>query len=494
MPADSNESNHLLETQIKSSNDQPPPLQQQTNQHHRLQLLAQAVEKIEYDCSKKEKLMAVGGVNKKNETKKANNQNSHKKFMLNDIPVEMRKMSSSSSTNNQIQQQVAEQLAALYTATASTSNGIEMTQSQQDVLLKIIIQQNPQATAVAAVIAAAAALQQKQNYETSTHQTLSPPSTSASSPSPTNPHNQIDSPIDFSSRQRNSLDDDDTMSIKDSDNEGSEISSVYHQERSPVTTRNLPSPPTSETAASMYDKLLLSGMINTVSTPPTTPISSSNTASVSNSSVFPFMMTNKNGKPTRPFKAYPRDPLMLSLGYCSPLLQTSEHPNNVLNMLAQVQQQQQQSRSVPSTPNDIKSPAFSQNHRQYRKRLQHTHERLQQRLNETHLKTLAVDGNQQQQQQQQKQQHSQSSTSPTQLPPKKRHRSHTLIIDNNNNTNSTSYNEDPLINGFQLQSSQDADLNATKDEAYWERRRKNNEAAKRSRDARRAKEDEIAIR
>ena len=33
-----------------------------------------------------------------------------------------------------------------------------------------------------------------------------------------------------------------------------------------------------------------------------------------------------------------------------------------------------------------------------------------------------------------------------------------------------------------------------KDEMYWERRRKNNEAAKRSRDARRAKEDQIAIR
>lgn len=33
-----------------------------------------------------------------------------------------------------------------------------------------------------------------------------------------------------------------------------------------------------------------------------------------------------------------------------------------------------------------------------------------------------------------------------------------------------------------------------RDEAYWERRKKNNEAAKRSRDARRAKEDEIAIR
>ena len=33
-----------------------------------------------------------------------------------------------------------------------------------------------------------------------------------------------------------------------------------------------------------------------------------------------------------------------------------------------------------------------------------------------------------------------------------------------------------------------------KDSAYWERRRKNNEAAKRSRDARRAKEQEIALR
>ncbi|XP_070578391.1 D site-binding protein-like [Ptychodera flava] len=33
-----------------------------------------------------------------------------------------------------------------------------------------------------------------------------------------------------------------------------------------------------------------------------------------------------------------------------------------------------------------------------------------------------------------------------------------------------------------------------KDESYWERRRKNNDAAKRSRDARKAKEDEVAIR
>jgi hypothetical protein len=48
---------------------------------------------------------------------------------------------------------------------------------------------------------------------------------------------------------------------------------------------------------------------------------------------------------------------------------------------------------------------------------------------------------------------------------------------------------------LQSEQQQRADNNdPSKDDAYWERRRKNNEAAKRSRDARRAKEDEIAIR
>ncbi|KAI4464125.1 thyrotroph embryonic factor related [Holotrichia oblita] len=37
-------------------------------------------------------------------------------------------------------------------------------------------------------------------------------------------------------------------------------------------------------------------------------------------------------------------------------------------------------------------------------------------------------------------------------------------------------------------------ISVNEDPSYWEKRRKNNEAAKRSRDARRAKEDEIAIR
>lgn len=48
----------------------------------------------------------------------------------------------------------------------------------------------------------------------------------------------------------------------------------------------------------------------------------------------------------------------------------------------------------------------------------------------------------------------------------------------------------PIRNGRQRSKLPDSQ----KDQAYWERRKKNNEAAKRSRDARRAKEDEIAIR
>ncbi|KRZ53414.1 Hepatic leukemia factor [Trichinella nativa] len=58
---------------------------------------------------------------------------------------------------------------------------------------------------------------------------------------------------------------------------------------------------------------------------------------------------------------------------------------------------------------------------------------------------------------------------------------------NNNNTNTNSSGVGPKRKG-RLQTE------PLKDEAYWERRRKNNEAAKRSRDARRAKEDEIAVR
>ncbi|XP_055878764.1 protein giant-like [Biomphalaria glabrata] len=85
---------------------------------------------------------------------------------------------------------------------------------------------------------------------------------------------------------------------------------------------------------------------------------------------------------------------------------------------------------------------------------------------------------------------------------------------NSNNTNSSSSNNNPGDSSSRVSTSspvsprEDIDSNSDgekmkrslssadvkKDEAYWDRRRKNNEAAKRSRDARRQKEEEIAMR
>ncbi|XP_075221246.1 protein giant-like isoform X3 [Lycorma delicatula] len=126
----------------------------------------------------------------------------------------------------------------------------------------------------------------------------------------------------------------------------------------------------------------------------------------------PFLVTssiisgsiNRNGKPTRPFKAYPKDPLSLP---------------------------------VVSTAEAILGHASNEAYAEFRRRML----------------------------------------------------SQVQAVTNNNSTNSkmkrsVSPNQQPTSCSDQ----------EGKDAAYWERRRKNNEAAKRSRDARRAKEDEIAIR
>ena len=158
----------------------------------------------------------------------------------------------------------------------------------------------------------------------------------------------------------------------------------------------------------------------------------------------PLLLRNKHGKPTRPFKAYPRDPLSLPLGFYSPLVPSSD---NILNVLA-------------SSTDD-----FS---KQFRKRIQQAQERLVHRLKDSPTKTSTP---------LQEKIHSPSSTT-TNIPPKKRYRPNT---------------PPPEISSSNLSQPTNQDTD-TKDDAYWERRRKNNEAAKRSRDARRAKEDEIALR
>ncbi|CAF0747406.1 unnamed protein product [Rotaria sp. Silwood1] len=325
----------------------------QQQQHYRLQLLAQAIEKVE-----NESLQNTLAVSSSPITSKKQQQQS--------IPIDSLSMPSSQ-------------------------------QQQQELLIKLLTQQN-----VAAVMAAAAAaqlqVQQQQQQQQQKIEPISPPSTSSAS-------STSESPIDFSSHR----------SIDDNNDCSTPSSPLPNQQQ------------------------LLSTMLQ-------------NLQSTSPTSSFPFLLTNKNGKPTRPFKAYPREPLMLPLGFCPT---TATEQTNILAEAA--------SRTTSN-----------------RKRLAQTQERLKQRL---------------QQQQQQQQQSYFISSSGTQIlqPPKKRHRTMettstsednttttTTTTTENNNNNSSTNNDDPN--------------NTIKDDAYWERRRKNNEAAKRSRDARRAKEDEIAIR
>ena len=225
---------------------------QQQQQHDRLQLLAQAIEKVESEGSQRKHHLASMG---NNTCKKQPS------------PIESHSMTS-------------------------------LQQQQQDLLMKLFAQQN-----VAAVMAAAAAAAQLQVQQQKL-EPISPPSTSSAS-------STAESPIDFSSRR--SIDDNQECSTP---------------------------------ASPLQNQQLLTTMLQNLQ-----PTGS-----------FPFMLTNKNGKPTRPFKAYPREPLMLPLSFCSTT--SSEHTN----MLAEAA-----SRSAPN-----------------RKRLAQTQERLKQRLQEQQQQTTTT--------------------------------------------------------------------------------------------------------
>ncbi|CAF1568234.1 unnamed protein product, partial [Rotaria sordida] len=226
----------------------------QQQQHYRLQLLAQAIEKVENESLQKPLAASSPSIISKKQQQQP-------------IPIDSLSMTSS--------------------------------QQQQELLMKLLTQQN-----VAAVMAAAAAAQfQVQQQQQQKLEPISPPSTSSAS-------STSESPIDFSSHR--STDDNNDCS-----------------------TPSSPLP---------NQQQLLSTMLQ-------------NLQSSSPTSTFPFLLTNKNGKPTRPFKAYPREPLMLPLGFCSattPLEQT--------NIIAEA--------ASRATSN--------------RKRLAQTQERLKQRLQQQH--------------------------------------------------------------------------------------------------------------
>lgn len=307
-------------------------LQQQ--HHHRLQLLAQAVEKVESECAQKA------------------------------LPLPQRQ----------------------HPLSLDTLSMASPTLPQQELLMQLFAQPNLAAVMAAAAAAAQFQSQQQQQHQQQKLEPISPPSTSSASSS-------AESPIDFSSRR--SIDD-------------------MNECSSPLSLS------------------------------PNQPLMHPMLQNLHPSNTFPLLLTNKNGKPTRPFKAYPREPLMLPFGFCPNT--TTEQNTYLLDAISR------------TTSN--------------RKRLVQTQERLKQRL-------------QQQQQQQQQQLLNTThfiSSSGTQIlqPPKKRHR---MMENSINNEEKPTTKDDPNEGDSGI-----------KDDAYWERRRKNNEAAKRSRDARRVKEDEIALR
>jgi formate dehydrogenase maturation protein FdhE len=225
----------------------------QQQQHYRLQLLAQAIEKVESECSQKQ-VAAIPSAPKKQQAQ-------------HQIPIDSLSMTSSPQ--------------------------------QQELLMQLFAQQN-----VAAVMAAAAAAAQRQvQQQQQKLEPISPPSTSSAS-------STAESPIDFSSRR--STDD------------------INECSTPPSLSSPLPN-----------QQQLLSTMLQ----------------SLQSTNNFPFLLTNKNGKPTRPFKAYPREPLMLPLGFCS---NTTSEQTNILADAA--------SRATPN-----------------RKRLAQTQERLKQRLQQQQL-------------------------------------------------------------------------------------------------------------
>ncbi|CAN8031201.1 unnamed protein product [Ixodes persulcatus] len=179
----------------------------------------------------------------------------------------------------------------------------------------------------------------------------------------------------------------------------------------------------------------------------------------------------RNGnKYTRPFKAYPRDPLSVPLGYYGLPVQL---PLTAEALAAQ----------------NILSGASDQAYLQFRQHMLMTrtasHHEIQRRSRaESAMDTtppsmmgngVAINDR-----------HHQDSEG-EQTSPENSNSSSGGTVRKSNGVQQTHSNGDSKKRAGRLPD----DL---KDDAYWERRRKNNEAAKRSRDARRAKEDEIAIR
>ncbi|XP_055333353.1 protein giant-like [Paramacrobiotus metropolitanus] len=287
------------------------------------------------------------------------------------------------------------------------------------------------------------------------------------------PLEDMDAPLDFSSKKRRSPDiADDTAS----EGGASSTSSCHRAE----------SPPASMVSASgaMNPLLRFNGMGNYF-------------ANVSSHGMpnFPFAQNlteprAKGGnKPVRPFKAYPRDPLSLPLGLYGLPMNLGLTPAGMLeslspdlfngskDMFAQYKiGPGAQKKSPPSDPHAATTPPTTKS-----RKVKHTDT-----LVTSSVKVSKNDN------------HPSPSSMVSGSP--------NATVDSTASTTASS----PLRNGKEDSEEKTPEPGSeedgkgkkrarsvpddNKDDAYWERRRKNNEAAKRSRDARRAKEDNIALR
>lgn len=158
------------------------------------------------------------------------------------------------------------------------------------------------------------------------------------------------------------------------------------------------------------------------------------------SSTYPMVM-GRDGKLSRPFKAYPRDPLTISASFSATDAMLDCGSTQKFHMFRK--QMLDQIHAANGGQATVSNP----------------------KMRRTSSKTFAESADQQQQQQHQQ------------------HQKH-LVMQQQEQQNNQS---DSSSNGGNNGSGQ-------KDTAYFERRKKNNAAAKKSRDRRRIKEDEIAIR
>jgi hypothetical protein len=175
-------------------------------------------------------------------------------------------------------------------------------------------------------------------------------------------------------------------------------------------------------------------------------------------------LTGSNNKHTRPFKAYPKDPLSLPLGGYYGIPGFMPFPMDGPTTAA--------AQALTMTSDEL----FNQ-YRQQVLKTQDTDPRKR-LLSNSHSSSNSTGSE------------STSITSGTNTATSQVNKSstpHTPRPSTPTTTSSASTSSSSRKRGKILPDEQ-------KDQAYWERRRKNNEAAKRSRDARRAKEDEIAIR